>query len=135
FWRWTAAFLVLLPVVGRDLVRYRGSLAAEWRDLLVLGILGMGICGAFVYIGADTTTATNIGLIYATSPVLIVVLARALYREAMTPARSLGVVLALAGVLVIDFRGDVEAVRRLAFVPGDIWVALSAVAWGGYSVI
>ncbi|MDE0780669.1 MAG: hypothetical protein OSB67_07940 [Alphaproteobacteria bacterium] len=44
---------------------------AEWRDLLVLCILGMGICGAFVYVGADTTSATNIGLIYASAPQLL----------------------------------------------------------------
>ncbi len=37
----------------------------------MLGILGMGICGAFVYVGADTTSATNIGLIYATAPIMI----------------------------------------------------------------
>jgi drug/metabolite transporter (DMT)-like permease len=28
---------------------------AEWRDLLVLCILGMGICGAFVYVGTIGT--------------------------------------------------------------------------------
>lgn len=135
FWRWLTALAVLLPFVAGGLVRHRAAILAEWRDLLVLGILGMGICGAFMYIGADTTTATNIGLIYATSPVLIVVLARLVYGEPMTARRTAGVALALAGVLVIVFRGSAEAVRALAFVDGDIWVAIAALAWGGYSVI
>lgn len=71
YWRWMLAFLLFLPVVGPELWRHRAAVAAEWRDLLVLGILGMGICGAFVYIGADTTSATNIGLIFGTAPIII----------------------------------------------------------------
>ena len=76
YWRWMLAFLIFLPVVGPDLWRHRAAIAAEWRDLLVLGILGMGICGAFVYIGADTTSATNIGLIFGTAPIIIGVTSR-----------------------------------------------------------
>ena len=72
FWRWLAAFALLAALVGRPLWTERRALLAEWRDLLVLGALGMGVCGAFVYLGAATTTATNIGLIYACSPVLII---------------------------------------------------------------
>ena len=42
------AFLWFLPVVGPELWRHRKAVIAEWRDLLVLGILGMGICEGFV---------------------------------------------------------------------------------------
>ena len=37
YWRWMLAFLIFLPVVGPDLWRHRAAIAAEWRDLLVLG--------------------------------------------------------------------------------------------------
>ena len=68
----------------------------EWKDLLVLGALGMGVCGAFVYIGADTTSATNIGIIYAASPILIVLLARIFYGELLDLLQGAGVLLSLA---------------------------------------
>ena len=44
---------------------------AEAGQFIVLGALGMWVCGAFVYIGGRSTLAVNIGLIYAASPVLI----------------------------------------------------------------
>src|SRR3546814_667789 len=53
----------------------------------------------------------------------------------MAPARALGVILALAGVVAVVCRGDADAVRRFAFVPGDLWVAVSAIAWGCFSVV
>src|SRR5690606_8493850 len=99
--RWTIAALILLPFVARPLWAARRAIRRELADLLVLGALGMGICGAVVYIGAATTTATNIGLIYAASPVFIIVLARLFYGEAMSRVQAFGVVLSLVGVIAI----------------------------------
>lgn len=135
FWRWWLAFLLFLPAIAPDLLRYRREILAEWRDLLVLGILGMGICGAFVYVGADTTSATNIGLIYATAPIMIAGAATLMYREQLGRAKVFGIFLSLVGVLVIVFRGDTNALRDLALVPGDIWIATAAISWAAYSVM
>ena len=71
FWRWFGVLLLMLMLRGNQLWQNRHFVLEEWKDLLVLGILGMGICGAFVYIGAETTAASNIGLLYSSSPVLI----------------------------------------------------------------
>src|SRR5262245_6536843 len=79
FWRWVLALLILWPFVGTEIWRKRRAVMVQWRDHLILGALGMGVCGATVYIGAATTTATNIGIIYAGAPVLIVALSWALY--------------------------------------------------------
>jgi len=135
FWRWWLAFLLFLPAIAPDLIRQRHQIVAEWRDLLVLGVLGMGICGAFVYIGADTTSATNIGLIYASAPILIAAAATLMYREPLGRARAAGILISLIGVLVIVFRGDLNALRTLSLVPGDLWIATAAIAWAVYSVM
>lgn len=135
FWRWWLALLLFLPAIGPDLLRYRRELLGEWRDLLVLGILGMGICGAFVYVGADTTSATNIGLIYATAPIIIAGAATLLYREPLGRVKALGILVSLLGVLVIVFRGDLVALQTLSLVPGDLWIATAAVSWAVYSVM
>src|SRR3569832_1041957 len=92
FGRWIGAFLLVLPFCAVPLWRQRRAVLREWPDLLVLAFLGMVTCGALVYYGAATTTATNIGLIYASSPVLIIVMARLFYGESMS-TRQLGGVL------------------------------------------
>jgi drug/metabolite transporter (DMT)-like permease len=135
FWRWFATLLLLLPFTAATLLRYRQEVAREWRDLIVLGALGMGVCGAFVYIGADTTTATNIGLIYAASPILIVVFARLWYGEALSARQGLGVALSLLGVLAVVCRGDPAVLFGLRFSAGDLWILAAMVAWALYSVL
>ena len=62
----------------------------------MLGALGMWVCGAFVYIGAHTTSAVNIGLIYAATPVAIALAGTRLLHERVTAAQRLGMALALA---------------------------------------
>ena len=69
--RWTLAGLVLLPFAWSELLAKRSSVFKNAWHHLVFGALGMWICGAWVYIGARSTDATNIALIYALSPVFI----------------------------------------------------------------
>lgn len=135
FWRWALTFVLLLPFTAAALWRYRWSIVREWRDFLILGALGMGACGAFVYIGADTTSATNIGLIYAASPILIVVLARVFYDEPLTLLQSAGILLSLGGVVAIVCRGDLKVLTTLSFASGDLWIVAAMAAWAVYSIL
>ncbi|MGF1630049.1 MAG: DMT family transporter [Kiloniellaceae bacterium] len=135
FWRWTATFALLLPFTAATLWRCRAAVATEWRDVLVLGALGMGVCGAFVYIGADTTSATNIGLIYSASPILIVVLARVFYSEPLSPLQGAGILLSLVGVIAIVCRGELEVLTSLSFSPGDLWIVAAMSAWAVYAIL
>ena len=113
----------------------RGAIRAEWKQLLVLGTLGMWICGAFVYIGGRSTSAVNIGLLYAASPVLIALASALWLRERLGPRQVTGVALALAGVLHILLRGDWPALLRLQINPGDAWVAVAVLCWTIYSLL
>lgn len=134
-WRWVGAALILTPLTAGSLWRQRAALKREWFDLLILGALGMGVCGAFVYIGAATTTATNIGLIYSGAPVLIILIARFVYGEAMKAIQGLGVVLCFVGVLTVIVRGDPAVLTTLAFTVGDLWIVAATTGWALYSVL
>ena len=39
-----------------------------------LGAMGCGICGAFPFIAGISTTVTNMGIIYTSSPIFIILL-------------------------------------------------------------
>ena len=84
------ALALMLPFTWAALARQPRRWLAEWRQLLVLGGLGMWICGAFVYIGGQTTSALNIGLIYAACPVAIAVAGLWLLHERMSMAQRAG---------------------------------------------
>jgi drug/metabolite transporter (DMT)-like permease len=55
--RWSTALLLMLPLAWRELAGRAAQWRAQWRNDLLLGALGMWICGAWVYQGAHTTSA------------------------------------------------------------------------------
>ena len=61
----------MLPFTWRALLRDGAPWRSEWKHMLVLGALGMWICGAFVYQGGQSTSSINIALIYAATPIAI----------------------------------------------------------------
>lgn len=135
FGRWALALALLLPFVGRELWHRREALAAERWQLLALGALGMWICGAWVYLGGRTTSATNIALIYAVTPVAIAVAGVKLLHERMSGAQRVAVLGALAGVLFIVARGDPQTLLDLRLRSGDGWILAAAASWTAYSVL
>ncbi|MDP1899016.1 MAG: DMT family transporter [Rubrivivax sp.] len=133
--RWSLALAFMLPFVGPRLWRDRALWRREWKQLLVLGALGMWICGAFVYLGGQTTSATNIGLIYAATPIAIVAAGTRLLHERMSRWQVAGVVLALAGVLYVIAQGRLENLLAVQFTVGDAWIVAAAASWAAYSVL
>ena len=133
--RWALAALLLGAFCWRELWAKRDLIRAEAGHFIVLGALGMWVCGAFVYIGGHSTSAVNIGLLYAAAPVLIALASALWLRERFGPLLGLGVVLALAGVLHILFKGDWAAVLQVGVNPGDLWIAVAVLCWTAYSLL
>ena len=133
--RWTIAALLLGFVCRAELWAKRGLILAEWRQFIVLGALGMWVCGAFVYIGGRSTLAVNIGLLYSVAPVLIALISALWLHERFTALQGLGMVLALAGVVMILLKGDWDTLAQLRINPGDAWIAVAVSCWAGYSLL
>lgn len=133
--RWALAALLLLPLTLPGLLRQREALRHEWRQLLVLGALGMWICGAWVYLGGQSTSSSNMALIYAVTPMAIAVVSARLLHERMLPRQWLGVLLALAGLLFVIARGSLAELLALKPAAGDLWIVAAAISWTAYSVL
>jgi drug/metabolite transporter (DMT)-like permease len=133
--RWSVAVLVMGTWCWREIVAKREHVLREGWRLVALGALGMWICGAFVYVGARETTAVNIGLLYAVSPVLVALASALWLHERFGALQWAGVALALGGVLHIVIQGQWGALDALQPNRGDGWIALCVVAWTAYSLL
>ncbi len=133
--RWTLALALLLPLSAGALLAGFATWRHEWKQLLVLGALGMWICGAFVYLGAHTTSATNIGLIYAATPVAIAFASTRLLHERLSGWQRAGMALALCGVVFVIAKGELANLLAVRFTVGDLWILAAALAWVAYTVL
>lgn len=133
--RWAIAGVLLAYMARVELWRERRAIGAVWPQYLVLGTLGMLICGAWVYIGAKTTVAMNIALIYSASPVLIALGAVVWLGERFAVRQMLGVVVAMAGVMHVIVKGQWDALSAVQWVAGDGWIVLAMVSWALFALL
>lgn len=133
--RWFLAGLILAAISRNELWRERHHTTKVWPQFLALGTLGMLICGAWVYWAAETTTAINIALIYAASPVLITLGAVVGLKESFSWRQGFGVVLALLGVLHVVVKGQWTALSQVVWVLGDGLIVMAMVSWAAYALL
>lgn len=133
FLRWSIAGSILLPFAYAALRAHAADIRANGRQILLLGFLGMWICGGGVYMSLQATTATNGTLIYGTSTVFVLLI-EAMRGRPVQPRQVLGIGAAMLGIAVIVLRADLARLWALSFNWGDLGILFAAFSWAVYSV-
>jgi drug/metabolite transporter (DMT)-like permease len=134
FWRWTLVFLILLPFTYASLKKNFKIIKDEFKKLFFLGATGCGICGAFPFLAGQTTTVTNMGIIYTSSPIFIILISGIFFNEKINFMKVIGLISCLIGVLTIIIKADLKLLINLNFTIGDLWMLAAAIGWALYSI-
>jgi len=133
--RWVIAALALAPFA---LPRLRGKGPVIRRSiglLVLLSLLGVAMFQSLVYYGLKTTTAVNAVLLNSSFPAFMLLCSFAIEREHATRRQIVGMLISLAGIVVILSRGELGNLARLEFHSGDALILLAMPVWGVYSVL
>ena len=134
FWRWAAVFFILLPFYFEKIYENKKIIKKEILKIFFLGTMGCGVCGAFPFIAGISTTVTNMGIIYTSSPIFIILLSTIFFRDKISFFRIVGLIISLLGVLIIICKGDVNLLINFKFTSGDLWITGAAIGWAIYSI-
>ena len=135
FWRWFVAVVVLAPL-ALPLLPGKGAVIRRHAGLLaLLALTGVVLFQSFVYIGLRTTTAINGVLLNSSGPLFILLASWAIDRQGASARQVAGMLISLAGIVVIITRGEPARLLELEFHAGDAWVLLAMPMWGVYSVL
>ncbi len=134
FWRWLVCFLILLPFTFKYLFRNYKNYKNELRKIFILGFLACGVCGAFPFIAGKTTTIINMGIIYSSSPIFIILITTFFFKEKINLTRVFGVLICIFGVLAIIIKGNISLLFQLKFTSGDIWMLGASIGWALYTI-
>ena len=133
WWRWALAFAILLPFALPYMRRDWPQLRAGIGILILLGILGVGCFNTFAYIGLNDTTALNAVVMQSSGPILIAIVGYALFRDQVTAAQAIGILVSLIGVAVVVSRGSIGSLLALGLNPGDLWILGAIATWAVYT--
>ena len=134
FWRWLTVFLILFPFFYNEILKNKKYINKEFWKLFFLGSMGCGVCGAFPFIAGMSTTMANMGIIYTSSPIFIIILSVMFFKDKINLSRILGLLSCLIGVLAIISKGRLDLLLNFKFTSGDLWMVGAAIGWAVYSI-
>ena len=133
FFRWSIVAVGLLPAVVIALRENPDLLRGQRLGIAVAGFLGMFVCGGPVYVAGVTTSAINIALIMALSPLVVLLFSFVSGGEAIDRKQVVGMLISLAGAGLIITRG--QATVKTGVSPGDLLALLAMLGWAGYTLL
>lgn len=105
----------------------------DWWKLSFLGLLGVAL-NQFLYLyGLRFSTAANGALLYAATPVFVLVLANVLTGEQITRRKTFGILLAFGGISIVIFERGIDFSSGYAF--GNLLILIAVLAWTFFTVL
>jgi drug/metabolite transporter (DMT)-like permease len=135
FLRWSFAFLIILPFAWRHLVRDWPAIRSHLGIMILLSITGVGAFNTLQYWALEHTQALNTLLLQSAGPLVVAVWSLLLLGVRLTLAQAAGVMLSMAGVLIILMHGDLTKLSGIDFNIGDLIFIVALAIFGIYSVL
>ncbi|GDY25287.1 multidrug DMT transporter permease [Agarivorans sp. Toyoura001] len=134
YWRWTLAMLIAMPLLYSSMWRQRAVIKANWLRISTLACLGVAGFNSCVYIGLQSTTATNALIINSMIPIFILLVSWLALKQKISARQLLGIGLSFVGVLALLVKGQWQQLASLSINQGDAWIVLSSLVWALYSI-
>ena len=134
FFRWCTALLIFWPFCRKQIKAEKPIILANWWFIAVMALTGITGFNTLLYYALRYTTSINASLVFATSPIIISILAAVILKERLTMYHFLGVGLTLGGVLYIISNGSLSTLINFTFNLGDLMVIIAVISWGFYSI-
>lgn len=99
----------------------------DYVRLLWLSLLAVPINQFIFFYGISRTTASNAALLYATTPVVVLILSRIVLKEPATWRKIVGVIVALVGVVVVIFEDGFQL--NSSHTHGNLLLVVAVLAW------
>ena len=108
---------------------------SDWPRILGCAVFGMVINMLFFFKGLSLSTPINSSVIVTLSPVMVLILASILIRERITLLKTLGIIVGLAGALVLVLF-SAESTGNAPNIPmGNVLFIVNAFSYGLYLIL
>lgn len=132
--RWVGTVMLVGTIAGAAFRREWPAIRAHWKWLAVMGVIGFTGFNASFYLAALYTTAINIGIIQGSIPVMVLAGAFLVHRTPITALQAIGIVVTVAGVVLLAARGSLQLLLALAFNFGDLLMLIACLGYSAYTV-
>lgn len=131
----TVVGAVLLTALGRNSTpNWRAALREDPWSTLLLSLTGVVSSGLLFYFGLRLTSASNAGIISASTPIWVTVLSWMFVSERFALINICGVLLSFSGLVTIICQGSLTTLLNRSFNWGDLLILIGQLNWAIYTV-
>jgi len=133
FWRWVVAVVFLAPFVWRDLWDNIDIIKKHWHVYLTQGTYMVG-GGTLLFSSLYFTSAINAALVNTTQPAITALLTWIILKDRLSAVQYIGISSAIAGVIFMIAKADLNILLNFNFNVGDFIVVLAIISYSMYAV-
>ncbi|MEZ5661482.1 MAG: DMT family transporter [Burkholderiaceae bacterium] len=134
FVRWVLVSGFMWLLYGRAVRAHWPKIRDQLPLLILTSVIGFTAFNTLMYYAAHSTTAVNIGILQGSMPIFVLAGARLFYGTRVTVAQSVGVMIALVGVIAVATRGDPASLLALGLNPGDGLMLIACLSYAMYTL-
>lgn len=135
FGRWSLAFLLIGGITRKKVLKDWPVIRREIWVLLPLSLFGVTIFNTLIYVGLQYTTALNSLLLQSFFPIVVAVMSFFFFGERLRKAQVTGILVSLAGTLLLVSKGDLYTLLTATFNRGDLWVITAVCCYASYAIL
>lgn len=136
FYRWSLASVIIFFIGYKKFIAEKTFVFANRKYLFWAALLGITLFNTFIYVAGHSTSAINLALIGTTAaPIFVTVISAVFLKEHISPFRLAGLLLCIAGVVVLISKGSISTLLAFRFSSGDVWILLSAFVFSIYTIL
>lgn len=134
---------ILLRVTGAAILFWLISLffpkekiaTSDWPRILGCAVFGMVINMLFFFKGLSLSTPINSSVIITLSPIMVLILASILIKERITLLKTLGIIIGMAGAIVLVLFSKDESINAPNVPLGNLLFIVNAFSYGLYLIL
>jgi drug/metabolite transporter (DMT)-like permease len=130
FIRFLLASVLIMAVIAikYPLGRIVQTVKAEWKPLLILGLLYVAIPNVTQNLGLEHGTSSIASVIQSSGPVMTLFFAALLLKEGLTRMKTIGTVVAMTGTILLVASGGISL--RSQDSVSNVLILISAISYG-----
>ena len=130
--RWLFCFLILFMVFSKQMRLYWPIVRQRWRYVALMGGGGLAGFTALFSLGAQHTTAVNLGITQGAIPAFVMVFGMLLFGSRIGRLQFLGLLVSLCGVVVLITGGQIATLLTFTFNVGDLMMIAACFCYALY---
>ena len=136
FYRWLTATVIITPLAWKKIQPEKNSVRINLKYLAWTSFTGIALFNTCVYVAGHYTSAINMALIGTTSsPIFATIMAVLFLKERMNNFQITGVILCIAGILLLLSKGSWQILASFHFSKGDLLILAGAFAFAVYNIL